>query len=154
LTDEGLLVAMEELDGVLDRDDVDGAALVDGAENRRQRCRLAAAGHPRHQDQPSGGARQLVENRRQLEIAQRWDLEGDRAKREAERPPLRKKVDANPSQPLHTDREADLPRVGELLPHRGGQYLIRATPRLIGLEERQFQLAEDAKYPENGPSPD
>ena len=78
LVDDAALVAVEELDRILDRDDVVGAGAVDLVDQRRERRRLTGAGRPGDEDE---AARQLGEAReavRQAELLERLQLVGDR----------------------------------------------------------------------------
>ena len=66
-----LHVAVQELDRVLDRDDVDPAVLVDVVDHRGERGRFARAGHAGHQHQPAGLERDLLEHLGQMQLPDR-----------------------------------------------------------------------------------
>ena len=68
LVDQALLVAVHELDRILDRDDVLVARLVDVVDHRAQRRRLARSGRAGHQHQPLVQLAQLQDVRRQPEL--------------------------------------------------------------------------------------
>ena len=60
LVDDAALVAVQELDRILDRDDVVGARPVDLVDHRRERRRLARAGRPGDEDEAARLVRQLA----------------------------------------------------------------------------------------------
>ena len=65
LIDVAVDVAMQELDRIFDRDDVGAAVLVDVLDHRRERRRLARAGHAGDEHQAARLHRDLLEHRRQ-----------------------------------------------------------------------------------------
>ena len=67
LVDGRLLVEVQELDRVLDREDVVGARLVDQVDDRGERRRLARAGRTGDQHDAVLQRRDLVQRRRQAE---------------------------------------------------------------------------------------
>src|SRR5579862_3903482 len=71
LAEGGLLVLVDELDGVFQRHDVDRLVLVDLVEDGRERGRLAAAGRARKEDKPVLLAADLLEDVRQPEGGER-----------------------------------------------------------------------------------
>ena len=78
LVDDRLLVAVEELDRVLDRDDVLRVARVDVVDHRRERRGLTRAGGSGEKDQAALLVGDLVDHRRQQQLLDRLDLERDR----------------------------------------------------------------------------
>jgi hypothetical protein len=109
LVDDALLVAVEELDRVLDGHDVLFARLVDLVDDRSQRGRLAGAGRARDEHEPTRLLAEVVDDRRQAEVVDRGDDRRDQPERGAERRALEVRVDAEPG--LAGDRvgEVDLP---------------------------------------------
>ena len=93
LVDHALLVAVQELDRVLDREDVLLALLVDLVDHRRQRRGLAGSGRTRHEHEATRLLHHLVDHRRQPELVDRLDLGGDQAERRADRGALHVGVD-------------------------------------------------------------
>ena len=94
LVDDAALVAVEELDRVLDRHDVLVARLVDLVDHRGERRRLARAGRARDEHDAARLARELADDRRQAELLDRHRLGGDQAERRADRAALEVRVDA------------------------------------------------------------
>jgi hypothetical protein len=68
LVDDGLLVGVQELDRVLDREDVVRRAQVAMIDHRRERRGLARTRRPDHQHQPALHHHQVGERIRQAEI--------------------------------------------------------------------------------------
>src|SRR5579872_653952 len=77
LIDDAVFVLMQELDGILDRDDVLVPLAIDLVDHRRERRRFAGAGRPRHQDEASRTIADLFDDRRQSELFESKDLVGD-----------------------------------------------------------------------------
>ena len=61
LVDDAALVAVQELDRILDREDVLGAVPVDLVDDRRERRRLTGAGRAGDEDEPARLLRELVQ---------------------------------------------------------------------------------------------
>ena len=150
LVDDRLLVAVQELDRVLDRDDVLAALGVDVVDHRGERRRLARAGGAGAQDQPALLVRDALEHDRQPELAHGHDLDRDDAQHQADRAALLENVAAEAAEPGHGVRDVDLEVLLELLllavahdgeRHRDGVLLHEA----LGLDERN-QLAVDAQH--------
>jgi len=100
LADDPLVVAMEELDGVLDGDDVTASGTVDLVDHGRQGGRFAAAGGTGQEDQPPpfiGDPLQYLH--REVEFLEPLDPEGDHPEGDGNGPPLLKDVDPKPPQP-------------------------------------------------------
>src|SRR5881397_2282630 len=74
LGDVGQVVAVQELDRVLDRDDVDPPVRVDVIDHRRERCRLPRPRHAGDQHLPPRPQADLLQHRRQVQIVDRLDL--------------------------------------------------------------------------------
>ncbi len=114
LVDDRLLVAVEELDRVLDRHDVLGPGRVDVVDHRGERRRLARAGRPGHEDEAARLLADLLEDGRQEEVADREDAGRDDAADHSDRPALLEDVAAEPPEPRHRVRDVDLEVVLEL----------------------------------------
>ena len=84
LVDHALEGLVDELDGVLDRDDVLGAAAVDRVDEGRERRGLAAAGGTGDDDEALREVAELPHRRRQREILERGNPLGDDAHYAAE----------------------------------------------------------------------
>ena len=73
LVDDRPLVAVQELDRVLDRHDVRGARRVDVVDHRRQRRALAGAGRAGDEHQAALLVGDLLQHRRQRQLVDRRD---------------------------------------------------------------------------------
>ena len=94
LVHDRLLVAVQELDRVLDGDDVLAALGVDVVDHRRERRGLARAGGARAEDQAALLLRDLLEDDGQAQLADGHDLDRDDAEHEADRAALLEHVAA------------------------------------------------------------
>ncbi len=94
LVDDALLVAVQELDRVLDREDVLGPVPVDLVDQRCEGRRLTGAGRPGDEDDPARLLRELVERRRNPELLERLQLVRDHPERRADGLLLEVDVDA------------------------------------------------------------
>ena len=74
LVESRLLLRMHEFDGIFERDDVDRLGLVQFVQQGRQRCRLTGAGRAGDQHQPGFFLCNRVENRRQIELIDAWNV--------------------------------------------------------------------------------
>jgi hypothetical protein len=109
LVDDALLVAVEELDRVLDGHDVLFARRVDLVDDGRQRGRLARAGRAGDEDEAARLLGEVVDDRRQPELLDGLDAERDEAERRADRRALVVGVDAKPRPARDRVGEVDLP---------------------------------------------
>ena len=98
LVDQALLVLVDELDRILDRDDVILARLVDVVDHRAQRRRLARAGRAGDEHQPLVQLAQLQDVRRQAELLGGQDLRRDDAEHRARALAIGEDVRAEPRQ--------------------------------------------------------
>ena len=149
LVDDRLLVAVQELDGVLDGDDVLAALRVDVVDHRGEGGGLARAGGPRAQDQPALLLGDLLEHHREAQLADGHDLDGDDAEHEAHRAALLEDVAAEAAEAGDGVGDVDLEVLLELLllavahdgeRHGDGVLLHEA----LGLHQRD-ELAVDAQ---------
>ena len=101
LVDDAPLVAVHELDRVLDRDDVVAAGAVDLVDQRRERRRLARAGRAGDEDEPARQLGEEPEPGRQAEVVERLQLVRDDAERSGERVALHVHVHAEAGQAGH-----------------------------------------------------
>ena len=109
LVDDAALVIVEELDRILDRDDVIGAAAVDLVDDRREGRRLTGAGRPGDEHETAGILGQLVEALGQAELLERLDHRRDRAERGREAAALIEGVDAEAGDAADAVGEVELP---------------------------------------------
>jgi hypothetical protein len=109
LVDDALLVAVQELDRVLDGHDVLFARRVDLVDHRGQRGGLAGAGRARDEHEPTRLLAEVVDDGRQPQVVDRRDDRWDQAEGGAQRRALEVRVDAEAG--LAGDRvsEVDLP---------------------------------------------
>ena len=92
LVDERLPALIDILDGVLDRDDVVAAGLIDMVDHRGQRGGLAAAGGAGDKDQTARLVRQLCQHGRHRQLCQRGDGIVEQAQRGRSPPLLEKDI--------------------------------------------------------------
>jgi hypothetical protein len=145
LIDETALVLVHELDGVLDRHDVLTALGIDLVDHGRERGGLAGAGGARDEDEALRTLRHLLDDRRQIQLAERPDLDGDDADGGGHRSALPVHVAAEAGQPLDAEGEVELVLFLELLllplvEHAVGQPLSVLGRQLLELGEG-LQLA-------------
>ena len=134
LVDDAALVAVHELDRVLDREDVIGAVAVDLVDHRRERRRLTGAGRARDEDEAARLHRELGERARQVQLLERLQLLRDDAEGGAERLALEVDVDAEAGEAGNGMRRVDLPLDLELLLLLGGEDAVEQLLRVLGRE--------------------
>ena len=128
LVDEALLVLVQELDRVLDRDDVELLLAVDLVDHRGLRRRLAGAGRAADEDQAARLVAEELDDRRQPELLEAQDLVGDLPVDAGDGAALHEVVGAETGHALDAEGEIELEillepvllgvgqhRVGELL---------------------------------------
>ena len=115
LVDQRLLVAVEELDRVLDGDDVLGAGGVDLIDHRRQRRRLARAGGAGAEHQAATLVADLLQHRRQHQLANGEDARRDDPQHQAHRPALLEDGAAEAAEPRHRVGDVELQLLLEAL---------------------------------------
>jgi hypothetical protein len=131
-------VAVQELDGVLHRDDVERPPLVHLPHHRAASVvDLPLPVTPVTSTSPRGKVGDAVQHRRQVQRVQRRDLEGDGAEGHPQRAALVEDVGAEAAQPLHPDREVDLLALGELLALPGAQELLHAALEVLRAQRRE-----------------
>jgi hypothetical protein len=99
LLDDRPFVVVDNLDGVLDRHDVRAPRPVDVADHRRDRRRLACAGRPGHQHQPSARVRELGDHGGEHQFGDGRDLRAHPPDRQPDHRPLPEEVDPEPPTP-------------------------------------------------------
>ena len=100
LVDDAVVVGMEDLDRVLDRDDVLVARAVDVVDHRRERRRLARAGRAGDEHEAAVLLGEPLHARRQVELLEARHLAGDDAEGERDVAALAEGVDAEARQAL------------------------------------------------------
>ncbi len=108
LVDDALLVAVEILDRVLDRDDVLGALTVHLVQHGGERRRLAGAGGAGDEHQSARFLADLLDDRRQTELAEAADLVRNLPESGGDRAALVEDVGAEAGQPLDAEGEVEL----------------------------------------------
>ena len=144
LIDERLLRLVDELDGVLERQDVTGLGLVDEIDHRRERGRLAAAGRSRHEDEALLGLRQGAEHRREPEVLEARDLLRDLAEDGALAAVVHERVDAEASAGAERVGEVDLEVLLEVTALVVVHHLEDQAVRLVGKERGVIDAHEVA----------
>ncbi len=115
LVDDRALVAVQELDRVLDRDDVLGVEAIDLVDHRGERRGLARARGARHENDAALLVGDVRDHVGQPEFLDRADLVRDRPGHERDHAALAEGVDAEARKAGEAEREVDLVLVGELL---------------------------------------
>src|SRR5215510_9820372 len=108
LVHQTLLVVVQKLDRVLDRNHVLFAFAVDLVEHRRERCRLARTGWTGHQNQAAWLVTKRFHYRRQSQGVESLDLPGNRTEYGADGAALVEHVAAKTGQVLQAEREVEL----------------------------------------------
>jgi len=129
------LVAVDELDRILHRDDVPLQLLVDLVDHRREGRALSGAGRSRHQDQPPGPLGELGYDGRQPEILERAHVEGNLPDDERHAAALLEAVAAEPRQVLDPEREIELALGFEPLLLVLGQHRVGDRQRVLRGED-------------------
>ena len=139
LIDEALLVLVEVLDRVLDREDVLAALAVDLVDHGRERRGLAAAGGPGDEHEAARPIGQLGDHRRQPQVLEAAGSCRESAGRPPPPRPLLEDVAAEAREPLDAEREVELQFLFEALLLRVGEHAIGELLRLHGGEGRQVR---------------
>ena len=151
LVDDALLVRVEELDRVLDREDVLLALGVDQVDHRGEGGRLARAGRPGDEDEAARLAGELLEHRRQAQRLEALDLGRDVAEGGRDRAALEEAVDAEARHARDRVGEVELLLVLEPLPLRVVEDRVDDLPRLLRAERRVVVHRDDPPaHPERG----
>ena len=109
LVHEALLVRVEILDRVLDRDDVLLPLVVDLVDHRREGGRLSGSGRPGHQNQSPGLLAKLLQVRRESQLLEGTDPERDGAEGAGDGPALHVDVRPEAGEPLDAEGEVEFP---------------------------------------------
>jgi hypothetical protein len=148
LVHDAALVAVHELDRVLDREDVVGAVAVDLVDHRGERRRLTRPGRAGDEDEAARLHRELGQRARQVQLLERLQLLGDDAERRPERLALEVDVDAEASEAGNGVRGVDLPLDLELLLLLGREDAVEQLLRVLGGQHRSafeaLELTADA----------
>ena len=139
LVDEALLVAVKELDRVLDRHDVELLLAVDLVDHRRLRRRLARARRPADEDQAARLVAEELDDRRQTQLLEAEDLVGNLPVDAADRAALHEVVGPEAGQALDAEREVELEVLLEAVLLGVGQNRVG---ELLGLGDRQRRVRE------------
>jgi hypothetical protein len=91
------LMPVEELDGVLDGDDVQGAGPIDQVDERRQSGRLAGPGGPGDQHEAARQRHELLDHRRKAEFLGGLDVVRDGPEHRSHRAALEEDVHPEPA---------------------------------------------------------
>src|SRR5213592_2005947 len=133
---DAALVAVDELNRVLHRDDMPLQLLVDLVDQRRKRGTLARPRGPRHEHQAAGPLGQLRHHSGQAQLLERPHVEGDLPDHERYAAALLEAVTAEPRQILDPEREIKLVLDLEPLLLVLGKHRIGDRQRVLGREHR------------------
>jgi hypothetical protein len=150
LVDVAVDVAMEEFDGILDRDHVRLVMLVDVLDHRGQRRRLPRPRDARDENQTARLQRHLFEHLGQQQLFERARLIRNRAHREAQRPALLIQVDAKPADAGHADGEVAFLFFRVLLDLLGVHELLGEPLQVFRLERGELQRMQVAVEADGG----
>ena len=115
LVDDRLLVRVQELDRVLDREDMVRRIFVAVVDQRRQRRRLAGTCRAHHQDKTALEHHEIAQHVRQPERLQLRHVRGDVTEHDRRIAALEEDVDTEPAEPGFRDRKVDLQLFLEVL---------------------------------------
>jgi hypothetical protein len=155
LVDDRVLVAVEELDRVLDRDDVLVVMGVHPVDHRRERRGLPGAGRSGHEDDPALLVGEVVDRLREVQLLDRLDVGRDRPEDERDRAALVEGVHAEAAGAVHAEREVELALALELLAlgvvgdHRVEDVVGVVRQQLVRVRDR-LQAAVDADQRRRG----
>ena len=145
---------MDELDGVLDRDDVVGPRLIDVVDDRGERGRLARAGRAGHEDEPLREIAEPDDRFGKVQLLGREDLDRDLAEDGADAVPVAEDVDAEARDSRDLVGEVGVVSLGELravqLRKDGSEELLDGSRVEDGLAFLGLHVAVD---PEDGTGP-
>jgi hypothetical protein len=147
LDDHRLLVMVDVLDGVLDRDDVDGPRPVDPVEHRRHGRRLPRPGRTGHEDKPVGAVDELVADGRRAKRFERRNDVGNEAQGAGQGSALEEEIRAHAGGRPEREAEVELSSRNELIPPRSGQ---RPSERQRGVGGKRLLLKADQDAVDSG----
>ena len=101
-------MVVDVLDRVLDRQHVAVTLLVDGVDDRGERCRLTRPGGTGHQNEALLQLHELTHDLRKPEVVEGRDLARDHPQRERHGPALQEDVATHASKPLPVEGEVQL----------------------------------------------
>src|SRR5262249_2997455 len=130
LVHDAALVAMQELDRVLDREDVLRTVAVDLVDQRGKRRRLARARGAGDENEAARLLREHVQRVRNAELLERFELRWNQTERGADRFALEVDVDAEAREPRNRIREVELTVELEMLLLLAGQNAVQQLLRL------------------------
>jgi hypothetical protein len=154
LVDDRLLVAMQDLDRVLDRDDVLPTRAVDVVDDRRERGRFPGAGRAGDEDESAPLFGEPPHARREAQLVEGRHLVGNRAEGERRCAALPEPVDAKAREAFGRIGEVELPRHLELTEAagdarcdgvedglevaRGERWRVEALDRAVAPDDRRL----------------
>ena len=142
-------MAVDELDGIFDGDDVTLPLLVDLVDHRGEGRALARSGRPGDEHQPARTLGHLPDDIRKLQLIERLDVERDLPDDHRHAAALLEAVAAEAREVLDAEREVELVLHLEALLLVLGEHRVRELQRVLGrhheLEVRVLDLAVDAQ---------
>ena len=136
LVDDAALVAVQELDRVLDGEDVVVACAVDLVDHRRESRRLARAGRACHEHEAARLLCELVQRCGETELLERLDLVRDQAERGAQCLALEEDVDTEASDSGNRVGQVELAVDLESLLLLAREDAVEQVTRLVGAQRR------------------
>ncbi len=149
LVHEAVLVLVDVLDRVLDRENVLLALGVDLVDHRGERGGLAAAGRAGDQHQALRPLGELGDDRRQAEIVEAADAFRDQPEDGRDGAALVEQVAAEAAHPAHAEREVQLEALLEPLLLHVRAHAVGELLGLRGREQRQVEPLQLAVHPDD-----
>ena len=143
LVDDAALVAVHELDRVLDRENVVAAGAVDLVDDRRERRRLTGTGRPGDENETARILGEAVQDVREVQLLERLDLLRNEPERRSDRFALVVDVDAEAREARHRVREVELTLQLEVLLLLAREDAIEERARVVRGERLEAFSAGD-----------
>src|SRR5262249_34002819 len=147
---QAIFVAVKVLDRIFNGHDVFMSLGVDLVDDRGERGGLPGSGGAGDQDQPARSLCKIRDRRRQAELLEVENLEGNGAKRRRHRAALHENVGPKSSQVLDAEGKIELVFFLELVLLRVGEYRVAQGFGLYRSERRHLQRNQLAVDPELG----
>ncbi len=146
LVHEALLVIVQELDGVLDRDHVLFALVVDLVEHGGERRRFAGTGRAGHQHESARFVAQVLHDGRKPQCVETLDLPWNGAEYRCHGAALVKDVSAETRQALQAERKVELEVLFQAVLLHVCEDAVRQRLRVGRRQRRHVQRAQLAVH--------
>ena len=153
LIDHAGLVVVQIFDWILDRNDMLVPVHVDAVDDRGQRGRLARTRGPRDQYESPGSFGQFGHNRRQAQLLEAQDLEGNRSKGRRYVSPLHEDVSPKAGKILDPEGKIEFALLLEFMLLGIRQHRVAELLRIVRIQRRNLERMQFAIDPQLGGSP-